>query len=188
MAPRPEESLIESGRVRQESISVDAPQTEAKEQRVRNKYPLFRTPTMKVVPTLAGGGNVQGMQTLNEKNNREHPDTIASKMLNPWTLLTAPIGMMAGTIPQTDAQIQRSGKDYGVPWDQKLDARSDTSDEKRLAFMKCENMGAKHMSSSCAVERELFLACTKDRAHHNQQCDTLLENFRACTRSNAGQV
>jgi hypothetical protein len=58
--------------------------------------------------------------------------------------------------------------------------------EHRMKSMKTEKLSARHFSSSCAVELELFKVCVKDRFHTGNtaaQCKVLQEDFRRCNNA-----
>jgi hypothetical protein len=56
--------------------------------------------------------------------------------------------------------------------------------EFRIKSMRTENLNARHLSSNCAIELELFKTCVKDRFHtgntSRHDCKDLHEEFRRC--------
>lgn len=55
--------------------------------------------------------------------------------------------------------------------------------EHRIKSMKGERLNARHFSSNCAIELELFKVCLKDRFHSGNKCSDLRENFKKCQES-----
>jgi hypothetical protein len=156
-----------------------------------------RSTTKKYVMTVGASGHVAGVESMQQKKKHSKNNEISRvsqfPLFNPWVLITKPLELLANR-----AQPLAEKKDPLNPsvasktiWDAEIDnekkawdhasPESYNSNEARRKSHKAEKLSARHFSSSCAVERELFQVCLKDRFRTDQaDCLDLREKWRQC--------
>lgn len=163
-----------------------------------------RTTVRKVMPIMSENGHVQGPESLNTKR-KGLPNTESKSWMQEFrftNVFTMPLraytnarDLVAGD-PEEKRRIQREEEAKKKPsstsaWDnpyganethmKQANAPSDYSmNEHNLKSMKAEKLSARHMRSSCAVERELFYMCLKERKREGNNCVDKQQAFRRC--------
>jgi hypothetical protein len=179
-------------------ISVPRVQNTKIPRRTTTVKKLGRSTTVKKwVPTVSGDGHVQGVENpLREKNERKEGWFFKDGL---GIFVTAP---MAGYVKARDYMVpsfdkslkERDEKDFTSKsltwWEGRYeksnapDAPSDYSDNTaKSRSNRGERLDARHFSSNCAIELELFKVCLKDRNHTGNKCLDLQSDFRKCQKS-----
>lgn len=145
--------------------------------------PVKRRTTKKWMPTQHGGnGHVSGVESLNKKNMEKHGDWGAFRF-HPGAWLMVPalaVFKTAKTVSDMRASRQlETEKAEAKPLEIHVN-----EDRNKLKGMKAVRADAQHVNSSnCAMEREMWQLCVKDRMNKGQDCKARLDMFRSCQAS-----
>jgi len=145
--------------------------------------PVKRRTTKKWMPTQHGGnGHVSGVESLNKKNEEKH-GSWGGWRFHPgaWLMIPA-LAAFKTAKAVSDMRAARQGEtDKPEPKPLEFHVNDDKS---KLKGMKAVRADAKHVTSSnCAMERELWQLCVKDRFNKGVDCKARLDMFRDCQAS-----
>jgi hypothetical protein len=174
------------------SFAVPAVPMEAKPEAVKREKTL-----KKWMPTQHGGnGHVSGVESLNQKNIEKHGNWGTFRFTpHMWPFLPA-IGLFKAGKAISDmrheyskssiqdgpaAPLPRNPTSMLNPHPVGEPVLYENSDQFRsLKSIKADRLDAKHMESNCAMDREVWQRCVKDRFNKKVDCTPALERFRQC--------